>query len=322
MAKDYDDGYGLSRPRPYLTRMVLFLILAAFLATILFQQIADAFKANPGLNGLIIGVLVIGILHTLRQVQSLNLEIRWVNNFRRADPGLLTSAPPRLLAPMATMLGDRRGRMQLNALSMRSILDSLGSRLDEQRETSRYLIGLLIFLGLLGTFWGLLTTISSVAGTIQGLDAATSDPAAIFTSLKAGLEGPLSGMGTAFSSSLFGLSGSLILGFLDLQAGQAQNRFYNELEEWLSTVTNISGDMGSASPALLGETAKRLQNIEEALAGGDPQGNAALKALAGQITMLTEQMRHEQQLLQQMTENQKELQPILQELARSLREKG
>ena len=166
MARETRDGIALSQPRPYLTRMILFIILAAFVTAILYRQVEVAFLANPGLNGLILGVLLIGILYALRQVQSLRGEIRWVNDFRRADPGLALPAPPQLLAPMATMLGERKGRMQLNALSMRSILDSLGSRLDEQREISRYIIGLLIFLGLLGTFWGLLTTVTSVAGTI------------------------------------------------------------------------------------------------------------------------------------------------------------
>lgn len=320
MAKETKDGIALSQPRPYLTRMLLFIILAAFVAAILYRQIETAFLANPGLNGLILGVLVIGILYAFRQVQSLRGEVRWVNDFRRADPGLATPAPPLLLAPMATMLGGRTGRMQLNALSMRSILDSLGSRLDEQREISRYIIGLLIFLGLLGTFWGLLTTVTSVAGTIQGLNVETADPAAVFANLKAGLDGPLRGMGTAFSSSLFGLAGSLVLGFLDLQAGQAQNRFYNELEEWLSTVTNLAGDYDPAAPAMLGETAKRLRNIEQALASGGDQ--ASLKALAGQIIALTEQMQAERQLLVQMAENQRALQPVLEELAHRLGPRG
>lgn len=318
MAKDYTDGFGISQPRPYLTRMFLFVVLAGFVVIILYGQIKTAFLANPGLNGLILGVLVIGILYAFRQVQAIGPEVRWVNTFRRADPGLALPPPPRLLAPMATMLGDRKGRMQLNAMSMRSILDSLGSRLDEQREISRYIIGLLIFLGLLGTFWGLLTTVTSVAGTIQGLSVEGADPASVFANLKSGLDGPLRGMGTAFSSSLFGLAGSLVLGFLDLQAGQAQNRFYNELEEWLSTVTSLAGDIDPSAPALLGETAKRLRNIEQSLASGDQPSGASLMALTGQITALTEQMRAEQQLLRQLAENQQGLKPVLEQLARRL----
>lgn len=313
MAKDYVGGAALSSPRPYMVRMLLFLILAGFLLLILSPQIKTAYLTNPGLNTLIAAVLTLGILYGFRQILVLGPEVRWVNAFRRADPGLAVPPAPLLLAPMATMLGDRKGRMQLNALSMRSILDSIGSRLDEQREISRYMIGLLIFLGLLGTFWGLLTTVTSVGATIHGLDVQNADPATVFQNLKAGLEGPLSGMGTAFSSSLFGLSGSLILGFLDLQAGQAQNRFYNELEEWLSTVTDISADM-ERGPGMLGETVKRLERIEHSLAAGGA-GNASLLALAGQVTALTEQLRNEQQLVRRLAENQEALRPVLDRLA-------
>ena len=319
MAKDYMDGTALSNARPYLMRMVIFLALVGVLLTILSPQLRIAYFTNPGLNTLIIAVLVFGILYGFRQVLALGPEVRWVNTFRRADPGLTMARPPLLLAPMATMLGERKGRMQLNALSMRSILDSVGSRLDEQRETSRYMIGLLIFLGLLGTFWGLLETVSSVGTTIHNLNVETTDPATVFQNLKAGLEGPLSGMGTSFSSSLFGLAGSLILGFLDLQAGQAQNRFYNELEEWLSTVTDLSSDF-ERGPGMLGETAKRLERIEQALTASAGQGagaSAPMMALAGQITALTEQLRNEQMLIRRMAENQEALMPVIERLSRS-----
>ena len=264
MAKDYMDGASLSQPSPYLTRMVLFLILVGFLAFLLLKDLKAAYFTNPGLNTLIIFVLLMGILYAFKQVFSIGPEVRWVNTFRRIDPGLALPPPPRLLAPMATMMGDRKGRMQLNALSMRHLLDSLGTRLDEQREVSRYMIGLLIFLGLLGTFWGLLTTVTSVSTIINNLDINTTDATTVFANLKAGLEGPMHGMGTSFSSSLFGLAGSLVLGFLDLQAGQAQNRFYGELEDWLSTVTNLHGETEPNAP-LLNETLKRLERIEAAL---------------------------------------------------------
>lgn len=321
MAKDYMDGTALSNARPYLMRMAIFLVLVGLLLTILSPQLKIAYFTNPGLNTLIIAVLLLGILYGFRQVLALGPEVRWVNTFRRADPGLSLSKPPRLLAPMATMLGERKGRMQLNALSMRSILDSVGSRLDEQRETSRYMIGLLIFLGLLGTFWGLLHTVSSVGTTIHNLNVETTDPATVFQNLKAGLEGPLSGMGTSFSSSLFGLAGSLILGFLDLQAGQAQNRFYNELEEWLSTVTDISNDF-ERGPGMLGDTVKRLERIEQALTASAGQGagaSAPMMALAGQITALTEQLRNEQALILRMAENQEALGPVLERIARGIK---
>lgn len=323
MAKSYDEARSLSRPGPYVTRMALFLALVAVIGVVLLPKIQSAFANNPGLNGLIVGVLIIGILYAFRQVMSLNPEVKWVNDFRRADPGLSTPPPPRLLAPMATMLGDRKGRMQLNALSMSSLLDSIGSRLEEQREISRYAIGLLIFLGLLGTFWGLLITVSSVGTTIHALNVDDADPATVFANLKAGLEGPLAGMGTAFSSSLFGLSGSLVLGFLDLQAGQAQNRFYNELEEWLSTVTDLSADEPGA-PGMLGDATRRLQRIEEALTrgGGDSAQNQALMALVNQVASLTEQMRGEQQLVRQLAEQQLAMRPVLEDLANKIGRQG
>lgn len=303
MAKDFSDGIKLSQPRPYLTRMMLFLALVGFLLLILAPRIMDAFLANPGLNGLIVGTLFIGMLYAFRQVLQLGPEVKWVNAFRRADPGLALPPAPQLLAPMATMLGNRKGRMTLSAGSMRAMLDSIGSRLDEQREISRYMIGLLIFLGLLGTFWGLLITVSSVGDTLQSLNVEATDSASVFTSLREGLQAPLRGMGTAFSSSLFGLTGSLILGFLDLQAGQAQNRFYNELEEWLSTVTNVID-----VPASAGENTTPEQ--------------ASLLALAGQIAALTEQLHAEQRLVRELAENQAAIRPALEELAGSLKKRG
>ena len=241
-SRDYDP-YKLASPQIYLWRMMIFLIITAFLALILYRQASVAFLSNPGLNGVIIAVLAIGILLVFRQVLRLFPEIKWVNTFRVAEPGIEVERPPVLLAPMATLLGDRIGRMAISTQTMRSILDSILMRLDEDRELSRYLVSLLVFLGLLGTFWGLLQTVSAVADTIRDLNVSSANTGVIFEDLKAGLAAPLGGMGTAFSSSLFGLSGSLILGFLDLQAGQAQNMFYNDLEDWLSTVTDLDPDM-------------------------------------------------------------------------------
>ena len=303
MAKDYSDSFTLSKPRAYLTRMALFLTLVGFLLLILYSKLITAFLANPGLNGLIVFVLVIGILYAVRQVFMLHPEINWVNSFRRADPGLALPPPPQLLAPMATILGNRRGRMNLSAQTMTALLDSIGSRLDEQREISRYAIGLLVFLGLLGTFWGLLSTVSSIGDTMRSLNAERTDSTAVFTELRAGLEAPLKGMGTAFSSSLFGLAGSLVLGFLDLQAGQAQNRFYNELEEWMATVTDV-----------LGENDTQANVTTE----GAAAANTALLALTGQVAALTEQIQLEQGLVRQMSENQTLLKPALESLLTEL----
>ncbi|ODN70039.1 hypothetical protein A6302_02636 [Methylobrevis pamukkalensis] len=238
MVKDIDP-YKLSSPQVYLWRMVLFLVIASLIAMLLYRQIQVAFLSNPALNSTIILCALIGILLAIRQVMRLVPEVRWVNSFRLGDPGLMVARPPVLLAPMATLLGDRLGRTAISTQTMRSILDSIGTRLDEARDISRYLTGLLVFLGLLGTFWGLIETVTAVGDTIQSLDVTSGNSGAIFEDLKAGLQAPLSGMGTAFSSSLFGLAGSLILGFLDLQAAQAQNRFYVDLEDWLSTVTDL-----------------------------------------------------------------------------------
>src|SRR5665648_878790 len=232
----------LTRPQVFLWRMSLFLILAILLAIIVdgqTQQLRKSFMANPGLNGLIIGVLLVGIVYAFRQVLRLYPEIHWVNNFRIADPGLTVDKQPVLLAPMATMLRDRTGHLSLATGSTRTLLDSVASRLEEQRETTRYLVGLLIFLGLLGTFWGLLETVSTVGATISALDTNAGESVLLFDQLKEGLAGPLKGMATAFSCSMFGLAGSLILGFLDLQAGHAQGRFYTELEDWLSGITEL-----------------------------------------------------------------------------------
>jgi hypothetical protein len=234
------DPFQVSSPRIYLFRMLVFLVLGGLLIIILHRQIWAAFLANPGLNGLIIGVLVIGILLSFRQVLRLFPEVAWVNGFRLADPGVAIERQPSLLAPMAVILGDRMGSMSLSTPAMRGILDSIANRLDEARDTSRYMTGLLVFLGLLGTFWGLIETVGSVGKVIEGLRVG-GDASAMFDALKEGLAAPLGGMGISFSSSLFGLAGSLVLGFLDLQTSQAQNRFYTELEDWLATTVRDRG---------------------------------------------------------------------------------
>ena len=234
----------MTRPRQYLTRMAIFLVIAALVAAALITRIERAYLANPALNTLIGAVLLFGITYIFRQVVVLRQEVVWLENFRRAELGLALPAPPKLLAPMAAMFRDRTTKLRLSPASSRSLLDSISSRLDESRDTSRYVIALMIFLGLLGTFWGLLITVGSIGDTINSLSPGTGNLTAIFNNLKHGLQGPLAGMGTAFSSSLLGLAGSLILGFLDLQASQAQNRFFNEFEAWLATVTRVSGGVG------------------------------------------------------------------------------
>ena len=234
---------------------------------------------------------------------------------------------------MATMVANR-STLSLSAMSMRSLLDGIASRLDESRDLSRYTIGLLIFLGLLGTFWGLLETVDSISDVIGGLSVNGGDAAAVLGSLKQGLEAPMAGMGTAFSSSLFGLAGSLILGFLDLQAAQAQNRFFNDLEEWLSSVTRLSSgalvaDGEQAVPAyvqaLLEQTAESLENLQRTLARGEEsRANADLgiHTLAGKIETLTDQMRTEQALMKSLAETQVAMKPLLQQIAEGSADKG
>ena len=272
------DPFKLSSPRIFLVRMLVFLILCALVVVVLYQQIWAAFLANPGLNALIIGVLLIGIVLSFRQVIRLFPEVNWVNGFRLADPGLAVERPPVLLAPMAAILGDRIGRMAISPQMMRGILDSIATRLDEARDMSRYMTGLLVFLGLLGTFWGLIETVGSVGNVINSLKPG-GDAGAMFDALKEGLAAPLGGMGISFSSSLFGLAGSLVLGFLDLQTSQAQNRFYTELEDWLSTtVRDLGGERdgdGAARrrPPCRRDLKRAIERLREAIAeGGSSRG--------------------------------------------------
>ncbi len=240
----------LSSPRIFLVRMLVFLVACVLVGVVLYKQITVAFFANPGLNALIGVVLAVGIILAFRQVIRLYPEVSWVNNFRIADPGLAVDRHPRLLAPMAAILGgERTGRMTISQQTMRHLLDSIATRLDEARDISRYMTGLLVFLGLLGTFWGLIETVGSVGKVIDGLKVG-GDAGALFDTLKEGLAAPLGGMGISFSSSLFGLAGSLILGFLDLQSSQAQNRFYTDLEDWLATTVRHYGSDGATRRSL------------------------------------------------------------------------
>ena len=318
------DPRRLSSPHVFLYSMLIFLAISGFVAAILYRQISTAFQSNPGLNGLILGVLAVGVLLAMGQVIRLFREVRWVNSFLAGTE----ASEPVLLAPMKALL-SRSSSMALSTSSMRSILDSIATRLDESRDISRYLIGLLVFLGLLGTFWGLLQTIGSIGDTIQSLDPGMGDTSDILDSLKSGLSAPLSGMGTAFSSSLFGLSGSLVLGFLDLQAGRAQNRFYTELENWLSTVTDLGSDLADGSRSSSSEEmralAEKLRTVQET-GGANPRTAAAMASLADGISGLVKNMRHEQQMMRDWVEaqaaDQKALREALDRIAASLEERG
>jgi hypothetical protein len=321
MARDLDP-FKLSSPRIFLVRMLVFLILCALVVVILYKQIWVAFMANPGLNGLIVSVLVIGILLAFRQVIRLFREVNWVNGFRLADPGLAVERPPILLAPMAAILGDRMGRMAITTSVMRSLLDSIAARLDEARDLSRYMTGLLIFLGLLGTFWGLIETVTSVGKVIEGLKVG-GDAGSLFETLKEGLAAPLGGMGISFSSSLFGLAGSLVLGFLDLQTSQAQNRFYTDLEDWLSTTVRDLGVEEPQAPAapVAGELRLVIERLKEVTAEGGSSRAAtnAMANLAEAIQGLVSHMRSEQQMIRDwvnsQSDQQREMRRLLERLS-------
>ena len=308
----------LAYPRIFLVRMLVFLVLCTLVAIVIYRQIVTAFFANPGLNALIGLVLLIGIILCFRQVIRLYPEVAWVNNFRVADPGLALDRHPTLLAPMAAILGgERSGRMTISQQTMRHLLDSIATRLDEARDISRYMTGLLVFLGLLGTFWGLIETVGSVGHVIDGLKVG-GDAGALFDTLKEGLAAPLGGMGISFSSSLFGLAGSLILGFLDLQSSQAQNRFYTDLEDWLaSTVGNYSGETGPS-----GDLQAAVDRLRVALEeGGSNKGTTtAMANLAEAIQGLVTHMRTEQQMIREWADGQgeqnREIKRLLERIAR------
>lgn len=311
------NSQALSAPGLYLFRMVVFLALAGFMAFMLQKRILEAFWFNPLLNGLIGLVLLLGVIFAFSQVIRLYREIRWVNAGREPDETRRVSEPI-LLAPMAALLGDKAGRGGLSTLTLRSVLDSIGGRLDESREISRYLTGLLIFLGLLGTFWGLIETVGSIGTVIEKLPSGGENNA-LFDELKRNLAAPLGGMGIAFSSSLFGLAGSLILGFLDLQAGQAQSRFFYDLEEWLSANVQDSG-----TPVAGGDVRQALDGISRAVsdAGAGRNATQALASLADGVQSLVQHMRNEQQMIRSWVEaqalQQADVKKLLEKLTREL----
>lgn len=342
-----DPFHKISSPRIFLVRMFVFVLLCTALASILHEQIWHAFLNNPGLNGVIFGVLLVGIIFAFRQVIRLLPEVAWVNGFRVADPGIEVARAPVLLAPMASMLGDRAGRMSISQATMRGIMESIGTRLDEARDLLRYLTGLLIFLGLLGTFWGLLETVGSIAQVIGSLNVGP-ESASVLETMKTGLAAPLGGMGIAFSSSLFGLAGSLVLGFLDLQAGQAQNRFYTDLEDWLSTTVEDLGIEAArggapvrapipapahlATPALpafsagipsedVAELRRAIEKLDRTMTeAGSQRVTSAMANLAESLQGLVQHMRSEQQMVRDWVEAQAEQQGDIKRLLERLTE--
>ncbi|MBS0520677.1 MAG: flagellar motor protein MotA [Proteobacteria bacterium] len=305
----------MSNPLLYLVRMLLFLVAVAGLAYVLHEDLLRVFLHTPILDGVIVAVLVLGIFFVFRQVILLSPEVTWIRRYQHRETG---AAPPsddsiNLLAPLAAMLGERQD-FRLSPTATRALLDGIATRLDERRELARYLIGLLIFLGLLGTFWGLLQTIGSVADAIAGLHVAAGDPLQMFSMLQASIEGPLKGMATAFGASLFGLSGSLVLGFLELQASQAQGRFHTELEEWLARATSLSAPSpaGEARPsvpayieALLERNAENTDGLLRALKRVEESRQSMISTygtLVDRLGSLAETVRTQQALLARFTE--------------------
>ena len=309
----------LARPGIYLGRMLVFLILVGFLAFILFKQITPAFLANPGLNGLILGVLLIAVLIAFGQVIRLYRETTYVNAVAR---GAQAKRPPALLAPMAPMITARAAGATLPGTA--DYLDTIAARLDEGRDILRYIAGILILLGLLGTFWGLIDTLSAVGGVIKGMRGG-GDAGVMFDELKSGLAVPLSGIGLAFSASLFGLASSLITGFLDLQAGQAHARFHNELQDWLmsgqaAAVPGAGAALGPGVGSLeLKEAVDRLTAMV-AEGGSSRAATQAMTNLAEGIQGLVQHMRAEQQMIRDWVEAQasreRELKQVLDRLGR------
>ncbi len=321
----------MTRPSQTLMWMILFLAVVAVTVVLIHGPLVTAFLTNPALNGLILGVFLVGILINFRQVTRLSGELTYIDALQGTTRQPLSASSPRLLAPMARMLEQHEQEpFSLSPLSLRSLLDGIRLRLDESRDVARYMIGLLIFLGLLGTFWGLLVTIGSVGDIISGLDAGSGavNGGSMFDTLKQGLQRPLAGMGTAFSSSLFGLAGSLVLGFLDLQAGHAQNRFFNELEDYLSGVTRLSSELAQGGEreisvpsyihAMLEQTADTLDKLQRST-----ERDEALRRVTGEqlatvgdeLATLTDQLRTEQRLLHRLAEGQADLAPVLTRLA-------
>jgi len=321
MSQNYDP-YHLKSPTIYLVKNVVFLVIVALVGAILWQQILVFFLANPFINSLIALVALSGVFLSFRQIMRLFPEIKWVNSMQ--DGTMARVRQPVLLAPVANMLRDRIGEAIITPSSMRSILDSVGNRLDEAKDTSRYLTGLLVFLGLLGTFYGLLETVTTVGLTIQSLDTSVADTTTMFENLKQGLAGPLGGMGTAFSASLLGLSGSLILGFLDLQASQAQNAFYTDLEDWMTSMTELDHPITQMQASGLGiqgeEMSAMIERLGSTMQSTDSSQNAirAMAELAKGIDGLVKHIRAEQADLRIHIEEQGDTNRKLRELIEAM----
>ncbi|SFO23740.1 hypothetical protein SAMN04487859_12049 [Roseovarius lutimaris] len=311
-----------SHPVRQIVLMLLVLGLTGLGAFVALPRVLPVFQANPWLNGFIVFVFLIGVIACFWQVFQLIGSARWIEGFVAQTPGHELTTPPQLLAPLATMLRSRGKRMQIASTSARSILDSVAQRIDEVRDITRYIVNMLIFLGLLGTFYGLATTVPAVVDTIRSLAPQNGEGGVeVFNRLMTGLEAQLGGMGVAFSSSLLGLAGSLVVGLLELFAGHGQNRFYRELEEWMSTITRVGfasgdGEGGSETDAMthvLDHMADQMDSLQAVITQSDVSRamvDQKLGVLADSIERLTHRMSDSnpvQSALMRMAEGQERL---------------
>jgi hypothetical protein len=314
-----------SQPIRAISTMLLVCVLVGAGGWLIYGQIIDILRTNSLLNGLITLVFFVGVITCFWQVWILAQSVYWIENFVRGTPGSEDDAPPRLLAPLAALLRSHSARRSISASSSRSIQDSVVQRIDEARDITRYIINLLVFLGLLGTFWGLATTVPAVVDTIRSLAPQEGESGLdVFGKLMGGLESQLGGMGTAFSSSLLGLAGSLVLGLLELFAGHGQNRFSRELEEWLSSITRL-GFAGEGDGAEQGATGylvdqmalqmEELQTLYAKTEEGRSETDARIAELAGAVVRLTERIEAEKgqsALLRRIAVGQEKLIEVLQ----------
>ena len=318
-----------SQPIRQIVLMLLVLALVASGGTLAAPRVLPVFEANPYLNGFILFVFFIGVVGCFWQVAQLITSVRWIERFVGKHDDVMDAKAPRLLAPLATLLRTRGMAMQIGASSNRSILDSVATRIDEAREFTRYLVNLLIFLGLLGTFYGLATTVPALVDTIRSLAPQDGEEgAAVFGRLMNGLDSQLSGMGVAFASSLLGLAGSLVVGLLELFAGHGQNRFYRELEEWLSSITRVgfsSGDGDSNTEqtmvaGILDHMAQQMEKMQNIFASAESSRfvvDEKLGHLADALDNMTRQMEASDNVeggMQRVAEGQQRLVETLQQL--------
>ena len=301
MLMDREKEPQFSQPFRQIIIMLIILGLALFGSFIAYPSISPIFLASPYLNGVIVAVFVVGVLACFWQVLTLISSVGWIEGFALDRPGHEFTAAPRLLAPLAALLSDANARNSLTSSSTRSILDSTATRLDEARDITRYIVNLLIFLGLLGTFYGLATTVPAVVDTIRSLAPQEGQESLdVFDNLMSGLEDQLGGMGTAFASSLLGLAGSLVVGLLELFAGHGQNRFYSELEEWLSSITKVgffgNDDDGirSSGDSVGGDQMQSLYKVAVQAEEKRIETDAKINRLADAVMALAQQMNENQ----------------------------